>query len=105
MLKPSNDERGHGGLRRGRSSLDAPTAVPGGVARTHSDRLDVPPGRSRRGIPAIVETGGGIRRQTPALGACRTGAPLGAKGFGEDSPAGESRQSQHREGFSGFSGA
>ncbi|KAJ1179912.1 hypothetical protein NDU88_005143 [Pleurodeles waltl] len=93
-----DDERGHGGLRRGRSSLDAPLAVPGGVARTHSNQLDVLPGRSRRRIPAVAETGGGIRRETPALGACRAGAPPGAKGFGEDSPAGESRQSQHRKG-------
>ncbi|KAJ1100064.1 hypothetical protein NDU88_005153 [Pleurodeles waltl] len=66
-----------------------------GRARTHSDRLDVPPGRLKLGIPAVSETGGGIRRETPALGAYRAGAPPGAKGFGEDSPAGESRQSQH----------
>ncbi|KAJ1204396.1 hypothetical protein NDU88_008174 [Pleurodeles waltl] len=88
--------RGHGRLRRGRSSLDAPPVVPGGVARTHSDQLDVPPGRSKHGIPAVAETGGSIRRETPALGACRAGAPPGAKGFGEDSPERESRQSQHR---------
>ncbi|KAJ1096861.1 hypothetical protein NDU88_001992 [Pleurodeles waltl] len=94
--KPGGEGKGHGGLRRGRSSLDAPPTVPGGVARTHSDRLDVPPGRLRRGIPAVAETGGGIRRETPALGACRAGAPPGVKGFGEDSPAGESVQSQHR---------
>ncbi|KAJ1151752.1 hypothetical protein NDU88_004532 [Pleurodeles waltl] len=89
-------QAGHGGLRRGRSSLGAPPAVPGGVARTHSDRLDVPPGRSKRGIQAVAETGGSIRRETPALGVCRAGAPPGANGFGEDSPAAESRQSQHR---------
>ncbi|KAJ1217335.1 hypothetical protein NDU88_004929 [Pleurodeles waltl] len=60
-LKIDQQLGGHGGLRRGRSSLDASRAVPGGVARTHIDRLDVLPGRSRRGIPAVVETGEGER--------------------------------------------
>ncbi|KAJ1117230.1 hypothetical protein NDU88_005430 [Pleurodeles waltl] len=50
-------ERGHGGLRRGRSSLDAPSAVPRGMARAYSDRLDVPPGHSNFGNPAVPETG------------------------------------------------
>ncbi|KAJ1105838.1 hypothetical protein NDU88_003242 [Pleurodeles waltl] len=100
------DDRGHGGLRSGRNSLDALPAVPGGVARVSgSDRLNVPldctlgfSNPSKLGNPANPGSGRGTRREAPALGPSRAGAPPGKKRLREDSPLGESGQSQHRQG-------
>ncbi|KAJ1177144.1 hypothetical protein NDU88_002406 [Pleurodeles waltl] len=98
--------RGTWRLRSGRNSLDALPAVPGGVARiSASDRLNVPldctPGfsnPSKLRNPANPGSGRGTRREAPALGPSRAGAPLGKKRLSEDSPSGESGQSQHQQG-------
>ncbi|KAJ1171614.1 hypothetical protein NDU88_003474 [Pleurodeles waltl] len=57
-------------------------------------------------VLAGSETGRGTRRETPALGTCCARTPPGAKRLGEDSPSGESGQSQHQQGsWEGVSGA
>ncbi|KAJ1105174.1 hypothetical protein NDU88_002582 [Pleurodeles waltl] len=50
------------------------------------------------GEPLALLSVRGTRPETPALGTCRTGAPPGAQRIGKDSPSGESRKRQHRQG-------
>ncbi|KAJ1217934.1 hypothetical protein NDU88_005521 [Pleurodeles waltl] len=63
-----------------RKTLDLP--YQGGVVPARSDRPNVSDGHAIFGEPAALEIGRAARRETPALGACRTGAPPGAKRFG-----------------------
>ncbi|KAJ1200946.1 hypothetical protein NDU88_004766 [Pleurodeles waltl] len=74
------------------------SAGPGGVVPARRDRLNVSAGHANSWEPAVLEIGRGTRRETPALGTCRAGAPLGAKRLGKDSPPGESGQRQHQQG-------
>ncbi|KAJ1087371.1 hypothetical protein NDU88_000547 [Pleurodeles waltl] len=52
------------------------------MAYTHNDRLNVSAGRANLGKQAALEIRRGTRRETPALGTCRTGALPGAKRLG-----------------------
>ncbi|KAJ1097227.1 hypothetical protein NDU88_002352 [Pleurodeles waltl] len=70
----------------------------GGVALCEEDRTNALGGSASCGEPLALLSGRGTRRETPALGTCRTGAPPGAQRIGKDSPSGESRKRQHRQG-------
>ncbi|KAJ1166224.1 hypothetical protein NDU88_006632 [Pleurodeles waltl] len=75
-------------------------AVPEGAWRGEKSIgwTDVPAGGRERGDPVGSAERRGTRRETPVLGTCRAGAPSGAQRCSKDSPSGESKQSQYKQG-------